>query len=630
MSRPLSSTLTRRRFLRALAASGGVALLAACGAQPAAQPTTAPASAPQPPAAPPAAPTQSAPTERSVRDSKGNAVTLQSPATRVVALGEECLDFFVVLGVQPIGYGSDRVDGVPIGASYTQANFLPNDRIGNPTFVGAAATPSLETISRLKPDLIVTYSEEALTELRQIAPTFQIDVNAAGYWRTTLQDLALLVNRPAEAEAFTADYETAIKTLAEQLAPVAKQTPKVLLVYSFAASDGTMLLGNDWNGSKPFTQLGFTVLEPADVTFQNGIAPISPESAAQLETDILVVLRPLRPDGTRPEYPLDTVLASRKDVRVVYQVFGSTRASTAPYTDKFVLEEVAALLGATQPATSAFPLTIAHTFGSTTLDAAPERIVTVGLTEQDALLALGVTPVGTTEWFGGHPGALWPWATPKLTGDMPTVVGDSQGMNYETIAALKPDLILARYAGLTQEQYDTLSKIAPVVAQPAEHANYGVPWQELTQTVGQIVGKPDEAARLVADVEGRFAAARAAHPEFDGARAVVVMPYQTLWVYGRDDARSRLLTNLGFVLPDELDAIVGKKFAVELSMFLTALNAQTSWISQLHGLTTARLSSFWAESAEESVMLGMYVERNIDSTHDVIAVHRATDLLTQL
>jgi iron complex transport system substrate-binding protein len=35
------------------------------------------------------------------------------------------------------------------------------------------------------------------------------------------------------------------------------------------------------------------------------------------------------------------------------------------------------------------PVTIAHKHGSTTIRSEPARIVTVGLTDQDALLALG-------------------------------------------------------------------------------------------------------------------------------------------------------------------------------------------------------------------------------------------------
>src|SRR5689334_10976994 len=106
---------------------------------------------------------------------------------------------------------------------------------------------------------------------------------------------------------------------------------------------------------------------------------------------------------------------------------------------------------------SAFPVTIEHKYGTTEITAEPRRIVTAGLVEQDALLALGITPVATTEWFGEQPGAIWPWAQPKLTGETPEVLKDADGIQFEKIAALKPDLILAIYSGLTPEDYATLS-----------------------------------------------------------------------------------------------------------------------------------------------------------------------------
>ena len=221
---------------------------------------------------------------------------------------------------------------------------------------------------------------------------------------------------------------------------------------------------------------------------------------------------------------------------------------------------------AAAPEADAFPVTIAHKYGSTTIEAPPERIVTVGLTEQDALLALGITPVGTTEWFGGYPGAIWPWAQDKLSGEAPVVVGDASAVNFEQIAALKPDLILALYSGLTKEQYDLLSQIAPTVAQPAEYVDYGIPWQELTRTVGLAVGKAAEAEALVAEVEARLEQVRAEHPEFEGATALVATPYEGIWVYGPEDVRGRFLTSLGFVLPEGLAEITGNEFGGNLSM----------------------------------------------------------------
>ena len=222
----------------------------------------------------------------------------------------------------------------------------------------------------------------------------------------------------------------------------------------------------------------------------------------------------------------------------------------------------------TQTDSSAFPVTLDHKYGSTTITAMPERIVTVGLTDQDALLALGIVPVGTTEWFGGYPGSIWPWAQDELAalgGALPEAVG-GESINIEKIAALQPDLILALYSGLKQEEYDLLTQIAPTVAQPVDYVDYGIPWQELTLTVGKAVGQADAAQALVDEVEARFAQVQADHPEFVGATAVATMAWQGIYLYGPQDIRSRLLTALGFVLPEGIAEITGSTFGGNLSM----------------------------------------------------------------
>jgi iron complex transport system substrate-binding protein len=215
---------------------------------------------------------------------------------------------------------------------------------------------------------------------------------------------------------------------------------------------------------------------------------------------------------------------------------------------------------------AAFPVTIEHKFGSTEITAPPKRIVTVGLTDHDALLALGIVPVGTTEWFGEHPSAVWPWAQDLLGGAKPELVGDASTINFEKIVALKPDLILALYSGVTEEQYKLLVQIAPTVAQPGDVVDYGIPWQDLTRTVGKVVGKASQADALIAGVEEQFAKFRAEHPEFEGASAVMATPYDGIWVYGREDPRSRFFTSLGFVVSEELDEITGAEFGGNLSL----------------------------------------------------------------
>jgi iron complex transport system substrate-binding protein len=214
----------------------------------------------------------------------------------------------------------------------------------------------------------------------------------------------------------------------------------------------------------------------------------------------------------------------------------------------------------------AFPVTIEHKYGSTTIESEPKRVVVAGLREQDALLAVGVVPVATTEWYGEHPGAIFPWAKDEL-GDakLPTVLSQTDGLEVEKIAAQRPDLILAIYAGLTKKEYATLSKLAPVVAQPKGKVDYGSSWQEETLMTGKAVGRPKRAQELVDETEKLIADAAAEHPEFKGQTAANVTDYKGIFVYGPQDVRSTMLEQLGFTYPEELRTAFPDQFGGQLS-----------------------------------------------------------------
>ncbi|MGW3290153.1 iron-siderophore ABC transporter substrate-binding protein [Streptomyces sp. NPDC001002] len=237
----------------------------------------------------------------------------------------------------------------------------------------------------------------------------------------------------------------------------------------------------------------------------------------------------------------------------------------------------------------AYPVTLQHKYGSTTIESEPKRIVTVGLTDQDTVLALGKVPVGTTQWLGDYKGAVGPWAQNKLGGSTaPTLLtDDGTGPQVEKIAALKPDLVLALYSALTKDQYESLSKFAPVVAQPKEFNDYGIPWQQQTEEIGKALGKADEARTLVTGVEDKFAAAKKANPGFAGATAVMATPYEGTFVYGSQDPRSRLLSDLGFSLPKDLDKLIGDRFGANISSERMDLLDQDVAVWIVPDLTTA-------------------------------------------
>lgn len=214
---------------------------------------------------------------------------------------------------------------------------------------------------------------------------------------------------------------------------------------------------------------------------------------------------------------------------------------------------------------AAFPVTIEHKYGETVIESEPTRVVSVGFGEHDGLLALGVIPVAVRDWYGEQPFATWPWAQDEL-GDAEPVVLASDEANFEQIAALDPDLILGISSGMTDEQFATLSAIAPTIAQPGEYIDYGTPWDVALEITGRAVGRSAEAEQLIAATEQRFADALAAHPEFAGATAAVTFIFEEQpGAYGSQDVRSRTLGELGFVVPSEIDELAGDSFFASIS-----------------------------------------------------------------
>jgi iron complex transport system substrate-binding protein len=219
---------------------------------------------------------------------------------------------------------------------------------------------------------------------------------------------------------------------------------------------------------------------------------------------------------------------------------------------------------AAPPAAGAFPLTVQHSKGTTEIKSAPLRVVTVGFSDQDPVLAMGVRPVGVTDWYGDHPYATWPWAQDELGDAQPVVLNrgaftGTPDYKYEEIAALAPDLIIGLYTSMDRTQYETLSRIAPTVAPPAGYPEWGAPWDEYTRLAGRALGVPGRAEQLIAGVETQLEAAAAANPRFEGRTAVVAERQEggVSFVRSPNDPRSQLVAALGFTIPPEIGELAG-------------------------------------------------------------------------
>jgi iron complex transport system substrate-binding protein len=214
----------------------------------------------------------------------------------------------------------------------------------------------------------------------------------------------------------------------------------------------------------------------------------------------------------------------------------------------------------------AFPVEIEHKFGTTEITEPPERVVTVGYTEQDIALALGVPPVATREFLGGYDWRNRPWAR-GVRGAGDVELAGSEEINFERVAAMRPDVLIGLNSGMTERDYEKLSRIAPTVPQSDEFIDFGVPWQEQTLVTGRALGLEERARRLVAKVEGRFARARQEHPEFEGKTAALAYatPDGGFGAYATGDYRVKFFEDLGFETPAKIDRLAGESFYVDFS-----------------------------------------------------------------
>ncbi|MEV4421368.1 iron-siderophore ABC transporter substrate-binding protein [Patulibacter sp. NPDC049589] len=216
-------------------------------------------------------------------------------------------------------------------------------------------------------------------------------------------------------------------------------------------------------------------------------------------------------------------------------------------------------------ATDAFPVTITHARGTTTIPSEPKRVVTVGLRDQDALLALGVKAVGAMDWFQQGTFATWPW---ENWGGTPPKIVSTGGfeVNFERVAAERPDLILGVYQELDKGDYDKLSKIAPTVAQSGEFKPYTMPWREETRVIAASVGRKAKGEELITSVEARYAKVRQEHPEYRGKEAMIIDPSGgNVFAFSSNDPRGQFLQELGFDSSKRIDTLAKGEFGTEVS-----------------------------------------------------------------
>ncbi|WP_313622860.1 iron-siderophore ABC transporter substrate-binding protein [Microbacterium sp.] len=218
--------------------------------------------------------------------------------------------------------------------------------------------------------------------------------------------------------------------------------------------------------------------------------------------------------------------------------------------------ESTATTGGNPASDDAFPVTIEHVYGETTIDEKPERVATIAWANHEVPLALGIVPVGMSKatWGDDDDNGILPWVEEKLDelgGETPVLFDETDGIDYEAVADTAPDVILAAYSGLTQEEYDTLSKIAPVVAYP--DVAWGTSVDDMVEMNAKALGLEAEGEALIEDLHVDADAALAANSALEGKKVLFAYfdpsDLSQIGYYTAADTRPGYLHDLGLPLP---------------------------------------------------------------------------------
>jgi iron complex transport system substrate-binding protein len=260
----------------------------------------------------------------------GGEVTLPRVPSRIVTLGEEVTEFAAVLGIQPVGVGSARVNSA-LGDQVFDGYYLTPAQIGSPRYVGPGPF-NLEAIAAVRPDLIVhSYQDDQITQLNEIAPTVLYEFyGTKGSWQESLSRLGAALGREPQAAAAIAAYEGAVASGRSRLSDLISRAGRVSIVYpNYQGRGSDYVYAAEHSVSRPVADLGFKVtgIEKITKVELDGYAEISTELLSDLDTDTILTLGPVNWKQTSSAVVLQGV-----DMPVVWVPSPSTQPTTGPIT----------------------------------------------------------------------------------------------------------------------------------------------------------------------------------------------------------------------------------------------------------------------------------------------------------
>jgi iron complex transport system substrate-binding protein len=186
--------------------------------------------------------------------------------------------------------------------------------------------------------------------------------------------------------------------------------------------------------------------------------------------------------------------------------------------------------------------TVEHSMGSTTIKGTPKRVVILTNEGTEALLAMGVTPVGAVKSFTGDP--WYDHIADQLKDTQ--VVGVESEVNVEAIAALKPDLIIGNK--MRQEKiYDQLNAIAPTVFAETLRGD----WKVNFELYAKALNKEEKGKEVLEKYDSRIAELKEKlGDKLNMKVSMVRFMAGEVRIYHKDTFSGVILGDLGFARPE--------------------------------------------------------------------------------
>lgn len=207
---------------------------------------------------------------------------------------------------------------------------------------------------------------------------------------------------------------------------------------------------------------------------------------------------------------------------------------------------------------TAFPVTIDHVYGKTTIEKQPKRLVTLDIASTGAAIALVRVPHA----FPKDSGSSNAQGVPNLMAavlesfevavgapDGPALLDMTNGIPIDQVRQANPDVILALQDDLSESDYKRLSEIAPTVVRAGRTGETSP--TDLLLTTGKALGQYNHAKELTKDGMKNYPPDGGDYSMYEGKTVIVAQlpadPSKPLAFYPEKNVRTQLIAQFGFV-----------------------------------------------------------------------------------